>query len=103
MKEEILFKSKEKLEYIDFERIINLHKKCDWLFNYSEGLYDLWALCKNVDQKKIIEDLIKNFTFATSRDLQEAGEKIVDIIENTWKWTPENTLIVAKCETLILK
>ncbi|OPC55096.1 hypothetical protein DSC47_11135 [Elizabethkingia miricola] len=98
MSDEILLKAKETISFDDFQRIMELLKKYKWLFKNSEGLYNLWAICNNDGQKKLIEHLLKNFTYTTSQELEDAGKQIVDIIVNKWEWRPENTFIVAKCD-----
>lgn len=98
MSEEILLKSKYKLEFNDFQRLLILHKKFDWLFQNSEGLYDLWSICENENQKKLVENLINNFTYTTSKELNESGEEIANLIEKKWLLKPSNTFLVAKCD-----
>lgn len=98
MSEEILLKSKDQLNYNDFQRLLKLHKNFDWLYHSTEGLYDLWSICDNENQKKLIENLINNFTYTTSKELNESGEEIAKLIEEKWLLKPSNTFLVAKCD-----
>jgi hypoxanthine phosphoribosyltransferase len=72
--------------------------KFDWLYHSSEGLYDLWSICDNENQKKLVENLVNNFTYTTSKELNESGEEIAELIEEKWLLKPSNSFLVAKCD-----
>ncbi|WP_294274604.1 hypothetical protein [uncultured Chryseobacterium sp.] len=98
MPEKIIYRSKRILEYDDFTRLVNLNNNHSWLIDNSEGLYELWSHCDSNDEKELIEFLIDNFKYTTSKDLNDSGKSISDQIENVWNLTADNTFLVATCD-----
>lgn len=96
--ENILPRLKQNLQKEDFLELTKLHRKHNWLYNSTEGLYNIWEFCENNIQKNLIKLLLDNFTYSTSQNLLDNGDIIAKHIEDIWKLIPENTFLLASSD-----
>lgn len=83
----------------EFFRLKDIHDDNPWLaYENVLGLYELWNLTENENQKELLEFLIQKFSYVDSDDLRNACKAIADQIENVWQLSSENTIITAICD-----
>lgn len=99
MKIEISTESIPKSSYIIdsmvFSRLRKLFTEIDWLGDLEESFLDIWNLCTKSQQQDLIEDLIRRFSYMTSRDLKREGESIAKQLTTVWDINPLKTLVIA--------
>lgn len=84
--------------YIDpevFTRLRRLFTDKNWLVDLEGNFLDIWNLCSESQQQDLIEDLIRRFSYITSRDLQQHGQSIANQLTDIWKVEPSKTLVIA--------
>lgn len=85
----------------DFFRLKNIHDDNPWLaYENVLGLYELWNLTSNEEQKELLEFLIENFSYVDSDEFREACKAIANQIEIVWNLSPENTIVTAICDNV---
>jgi hypothetical protein len=88
-------KSKEQMDFKEFSRLHKLMQQRIWLENVCEELVELWNLCKNKKEKKLIEELLIKFLVLDSDKIEKACKKIAGYISNKWYLIGKSTKIVA--------
>ena len=94
----VINRAKQKIDVNDFRLLLKLNIDYEWLHYEPDGLFELWCLAENEEQKKLIEFLIRNFLYINDKELDSGCKAIVNYIESEWKLTAENTLISATCD-----
>lgn len=97
MSELIINRANNTIDSKDFLKLTQLHMEFEWLTYEPEALFDLWCLSENIEQKSLIEHLIKNFSFIDGRKLIDASKNLSNQIESIWDLKPANTFLVATC------
>ena len=92
---ENLPKSKSHIDPKPFMDLYGLMKERAWIEDEWEALIDLWNLCENNQQQKLIISLLERFKLINSRDLKNYCEDIAKHICDTWGITNRATKIVA--------
>lgn len=98
MNEVILNRAPNKIDKEDFLTLTRLHMEYEWLKYEPEALFELWCLSDDIEQKNLIEFLIKNFSFIDSRQLTDACKVISNHIETIWHLNADSTYLVATCD-----
>jgi hypothetical protein len=98
MNSDIINRSANRIDEIDFSRLTMLHLEHVWLTYEPQALFQLWCLSDNDEQKNTIEFLIKNFSYLNGRSLSEGSQLIANQIENVWNLNATNTFLLATCD-----
>jgi hypothetical protein len=81
-----------------FRKLRILFTEIDWLCDSEAKFLELWNLCSNQQQQDLIIELIHNFLYITSRDLNRCGEMISDQVINKWRLNPSQSILIAFAE-----
>ncbi|WP_282196793.1 hypothetical protein [Alistipes finegoldii] len=96
--ENIIPRAKHYLHPADFSRMFELCHNYKWLNAKSLEFCELWNMTDNESQKKLIEQLIKKFTYISFDYLDEITKLIAEYISSIWMLTSENAIITAICD-----
>jgi hypothetical protein len=78
-----------------FTRLRTLFTEKNWLVDLEENFIEMWNLCSDGHQQDLVEELIRRFSYITSRDVRLNGEMITDHITTQWEVDPDRALIIA--------
>lgn len=98
MTDKVINRAKTLIDRSDFNSLSKLNMKHEWLQSEPDGLFELWCLSDNDEQKSLIKFLIDNFSFIDDNKLAESCKTISDQIVDSWNLSPENTYIIATCD-----
>lgn len=68
-----------------------------WLEEKTPAVSDLYSLCDDSEQQKLVVDLLRRFTFLTGREVNRYALMIAEHVVKIFGFTPVNTQIVAIC------
>lgn len=95
--EGVLPRSSEIIEKDSFLQLVSMIKDNDWLTIKYGQLWDLWQLTSCVEQRDLLEILIRDFNYITSREIDTMGRTIANEIIDNWNLDSTKTLISAVC------
>lgn len=95
MPEDRIPRSPEKLDPATFKRLFSLTTKCPWLQPKTFELINLWNFGSSTAQKRLIEKLLRRFTYLTSKELGAACESIRKQITRKWLLQSNMTTLTA--------
>lgn len=92
---EFLPRAKAQIDAVEFKKLFDLNRDCEWLESEYEALIELWNLCEFDGQTELIADLLRRFEIVDSYKLNEYGKKVAEKIAVEWGLNPNKTRIVA--------
>ncbi len=78
----------------EFERVLSLQSSQEWIKRRDPALGNLFEECSNNEEKKLIIDLLENYTNIDEAKEEKIFAEIKSMIVDTWHLNHNNTLIV---------
>lgn len=83
------------------EKFFNVMEKLPWIKSerYRNGINTFISDCNTIEEIEIVDHVLSNLKFCTSTDVSNATFEIAKVIQDNWKLTPEDSLIVGVAES----